>query len=81
MSGTYPVVMGDKGRLVIPAAVRESAALREGSALIIVEVDGGLLLLTRDQLKARVRQDLAGLDLVSDLLAERRAEAHVAEAS
>jgi hypothetical protein len=34
-----------------------------------------LVLLTRSQLQELVRADLAGLDLVGELLAERRAEA------
>jgi hypothetical protein len=33
------------------------------------------VLLARSQLQQRVRADLAGLDLVEELLAERRAEA------
>jgi len=36
---------------------------------------GGLVLLTRSQLQQRVRADLAGLDLVEELFAARRAEA------
>ena len=40
----------------------------------------GLVLLTRDQLRARVREDLAGLDLVTALLADRRDAAAADEA-
>jgi hypothetical protein len=43
--------------------------------LVLLETDGGLVLLTRDQLRDRVRADLAGLDLVGELMAERRADA------
>lgn len=75
MSGTHAVVMGDRGRLVVPAEVRDRAGLSEGTPLILLEADGGLVLLTRDQLKARVREELAGTDLVADLLAERRRSA------
>lgn len=75
MSGTHPVVMGDRGRLVVPAEVRERNALHPGTPLVLVESAGGLVLLTRDQLKARVRADLDGAGLVSNLLAERRAAA------
>ena len=66
--------MGDRGRLVIPSEVRERAGLTEGSPLILLETTDGLVLLTRSQLQRLVRADLAGLDLVGDLLAERRAE-------
>lgn len=72
MSGTYSVVMGDRGRLVIPAEVRSAAGLAEGTKLVLLPTDAGLVLMTRDQLRARVRDDLAGLDLVEELLAERR---------
>jgi AbrB family looped-hinge helix DNA binding protein len=75
MSGTYQVVMGDRGRLVIPAELRERTGLSEGTALILLETPSGLVLLTRPQLQELVRADLAGLDLVGELLAERRAEA------
>ena len=74
MSGTYNVTMGDRGRLVVPAELRERAGLVEGATLTLVEAPGGLVLLTRQQLRALVRADLAELDLVGELLAERRAE-------
>jgi AbrB family looped-hinge helix DNA binding protein len=81
MSGTYQVVMGDRGRLVIPADLRERAGLAEGTALILLETPTGLVLLTRPQLQVLVRADLAGLDLVGELLAERRAEATAEDAA
>ena len=67
--------MGDRGRLVVPAEVRERAGFAEGTSLVLLETPDGLVLLTRDQLKARVRADLGGTDLVGELLAERRAVA------
>lgn len=75
VSGTYQVVVGDRGRLVIPADLRERAGLVEGTTLIMLETPTGLVLLTRPQLQELVRTDLAGSDLVGELLAERRAEA------
>ncbi len=72
MSGTYSVVMGDRGRLVIPAEVRSAAGLVEGTKLVLLPTGAGLVLMTREQLRNRVRDDLAGLDLVEELLAERR---------
>jgi AbrB family looped-hinge helix DNA binding protein len=80
MSGTYHVVVGDRGRLVVPAELRERAGLSEGTPLVLIEAPDGLVLLTREQLKARVRAELAGLDLVKELLAERRAQADVEDA-
>ena len=60
---------------MIPAAVRDRAGLASGTVLCLFETPGGLVLLKRDQLRDRVRADLAGLDLVSELLAERRVAA------
>ena len=74
MSGTYRVTMGDRGRLVVPVELRERIGLREGTELTLIETPDGLVLLSRRQLRDRVRADLAGLDLVAELLAERSAE-------
>jgi AbrB family looped-hinge helix DNA binding protein len=76
MSGTYLVVVGDRGRVVLPAALRARAGLSEGTPLALVDTPDGVVMLTRAQLRKRVRDDLAGLDLVGELLAERRAEAN-----
>jgi AbrB family looped-hinge helix DNA binding protein len=73
--------MGDRGRLVIPADLRERAGLAEGTALVLLETATGLVLLTRPQLQKLVRADLVGLDLVGELLAERRAAAAVEDAA
>jgi AbrB family looped-hinge helix DNA binding protein len=72
MSGTHTVVVGNRGRIVVPAEVRERAGLSEGTPLVLLEAPDGLVLLTREQLRARVRSELQNLDLVADLLADRR---------
>ena len=56
----------------MPADVRERLGLAEGTPLVLLESSDGLVLLTRRQLRARVRAGLAGHDLVGELLAERR---------
>jgi AbrB family looped-hinge helix DNA binding protein len=76
MSGTYQVTVEDRGRVVIPAGLKKRADLSEGTSLTILETPGGLLLLTRPQLQRLIREDLAGLDLVAELLAERKVEAN-----
>jgi bifunctional DNA-binding transcriptional regulator/antitoxin component of YhaV-PrlF toxin-antitoxin module len=58
--------------LVVPAELRSSAGFVEGTPLILVETGGGVVVVTREQLKTLVRADLAEKDLVGDLLAERR---------
>ncbi len=75
MGGTYATSMGDRGRLVIPAALRERAGLVEGRPVVLLDTPKGIVLLTREQLKELVRADLSGLDLVADLLSERRRDA------
>jgi bifunctional DNA-binding transcriptional regulator/antitoxin component of YhaV-PrlF toxin-antitoxin module len=61
--------------------VRERAGLHPGTPLVLIETPDGLILLTREQLKARVRAELAGLDLVNELLTERRAQADAEDAA
>ena len=81
MSGTHNVVMGDRGRLVIPAEIRTERGLDEGTPLVLLDTPTGLVLMTRDQLEARVWADFAGLDLVSELLEERRRAAAAEDAA
>lgn len=81
MSGTYTASMGDRGRLVIPASLRERAGLVEGRPVVLLETARGIVLLTREQLKELVRADLDGLDLVAELLGERRREAAADDAA
>lgn len=81
MDGTYQVTMGDRGRLVIPAEVRARSGLTEGTSLVLIATPGGVVLINREQLKSLVRADLAGLDLVSELLADRRGQASIEDAS
>jgi AbrB family looped-hinge helix DNA binding protein len=73
--------MGDRGRIVVPAEVRERVGLVEGRPLVLLETPGGLVLMTREQLRERVRAELDGLDLVSDLLADRRQAAAAEDAA
>nr|WP_040539403.1 MraZ N-terminal domain-containing protein [Mycolicibacterium tusciae] len=75
MSGTYSTNMGDRGRLVIPADLRQRAGLVEGRPVVLLDTPKGIVLLTRAQLKDLVRADLSGLDLVAELLSERRGDA------
>lgn len=81
MDGTYPMTVGDRGRIVVPAEVRERQGLVEGTPLILLETPTGLVLMTRGQLRQRLRDDLAGGDLVTALLAERRAAAAAEDAA
>ncbi|MBO1902003.1 AbrB/MazE/SpoVT family DNA-binding domain-containing protein [Leucobacter weissii] len=76
MSGTLTMRVGGKGRVVLPSELRARQGWIEGTTLTAVEQDdGSVLLLTREQLLARVRSSLVGKDAVSELMAERRAAA------
>lgn len=81
MDGTHTVTMGDRGRLVVPAGLRERAGLAEGRTLVLLETPTGIVLVTQDQLKDLVRSDLAGADLVGRLLTERRRDAAAEDAA
>lgn len=75
------MVVGDRGRIVVPAEVRDEAGLVAGTALVLLATPEGLVLLTREQLLARVRGELEGVDLVAELLAERRQAAEQEDAA
>lgn len=75
----YVVRIGERGRLVVPAAVREELELEEGSQLVLSVVDHEVLRLekARDLVMAGrgMFADRSGRNLVDELLEERRAEA------
>jgi AbrB family looped-hinge helix DNA binding protein len=81
MNGIYQVTMGDRGRLVIPAELRAKTALTEGTPVVLIDTPGGVVLVSREQLKSLVRADLAGIDLLSELLADRRHHADTEDAA
>ena len=81
MSGTYHIMVGDRGRVVLPADLRERAGLKSGTTLTLFDSPAGMVLMTREQLLERVREDLSGLDLVGELLRERRVAAELEDSS
>jgi AbrB family looped-hinge helix DNA binding protein len=69
--------MGAKGRVVIPAAMREALGISDGDMLILRVVDGELRITTRESRLRRarewVRQNVPpGVSLADELSAERR---------
>jgi bifunctional DNA-binding transcriptional regulator/antitoxin component of YhaV-PrlF toxin-antitoxin module len=60
---------------VLPVGIRRSQGLAPGAVLTVVESAGGIVIMTRQQLKQRVRADYSGGDLLAELLTERRAAA------
>lgn len=75
MSGTQTIVMGERGRIVVPADLRARQQWTQGTALVAVETSSGVLLTRRDELERIVAAQLAGRDVVSELIEERRAAA------
>lgn len=72
MSGAHTVTVGDRGRVVVPADLRADLGWTSGTRLHLLRGESGVVVLTDDELLDYVRRDFAGLDLVSELLAERR---------
>ena len=81
----YVVKVGERGRLVLPAPVRDSLGLEDGSSMLLyLDESGGTIRLERTRDVARSGRgmfaDRSRRSLVDELLEERRAEAaHDAE--
>lgn len=60
---------------MVPADLRAHLGLDEGTAVILVETAGGVVLMTRDQARRSIARQLAGADLVTQLLEDRRRDA------
>jgi AbrB family looped-hinge helix DNA binding protein len=75
MSDTHKVIVGDKGRIVIPASVREQFNWQTGDELRIVMTETGIELMTPDAiLQSLVGALKSDTSLTDQLIAERRAE-------
>lgn len=75
----YTLQLGDRGRIVLPAAVREQLNLKEGDRLVLtLETDGSLRLTNLRELVKKAQglfKDIKGVSLASELIQERREEA------
>ena len=85
-SGHYTITLSDRGRLVLPARLRQRLDLQPGDRLIVtVEPDGGFRVVSARELARRLwglYRDLApGRSLADELIAERREEARREDAS
>lgn len=73
--------VGDRGRLVLPAQLRESQSWEQGTPLLFVETPRGVVVTTQRQALDLLREQLGGEDsLVDELLAERRRAAELEDA-
>lgn len=77
MSDTSTVLVGPKGRIVIPVEIRRSLGLSEGSELLAMVDGDSVVLMPRAAVKKRLRSMFAGVgtSLREELVAERRAAA------
>ena len=66
-----------EGALTIPADLCDSRGWHEGTVVLVLVTDEGVLLKSRDDLEATVQAELAGSNLVEELLAERREAARL----
>jgi bifunctional DNA-binding transcriptional regulator/antitoxin component of YhaV-PrlF toxin-antitoxin module len=65
---------------VVPAELRQHVGWDAGHTLVLLETPRGVVLFSRKQLKDLVRADLSGLDLVNELLDDRRRQAAAEDA-
>ena len=73
------VQLGQQGRLVIPAEIREQMGVQPGDTLVLFMEDGHLVVDTPDhmisELQEKFRRSIPpGVSLVDELIAERREE-------
>ena len=79
----YPLRVGDRGRVVLPAELRERLDISENDRLLArIEEDGSLRIITTraawgsvQGILNRMYPHLEGRSLADELIAERRAEA------
>jgi AbrB family looped-hinge helix DNA binding protein len=73
---TPMATMKEKGRVIVPAAIRERHGWGAGTALVFQEDEQGVRVMSADEALAAFRLSVAGKGgVVDELLAERRAEA------
>jgi AbrB family looped-hinge helix DNA binding protein len=77
MGDTNVLSVGPKGRVVIPVEIRRRLGIEEGSELVAVLDQDGVLLLPREAVKRRLRSMLAGVNvsMADELIRDRRAAA------
>lgn len=70
----HAVALGDRGRFVVPAAVRERHGWQAGQPLVAVDTEAGLVVMSADDALDWLRSRLEGRDLVGELLSARGRE-------
>jgi AbrB family looped-hinge helix DNA binding protein len=78
-AGAFAVQLGDRGRLVLPAAIRRQLELKAGDELLIIPQPDGSLRIASARLAVRESRGLYRTrtrkrSLVNELIADRRLE-------
>lgn len=71
----HPVALGDRGRFVIPAEVRQRHGWDKGSPLVSIDAEEGFLVMSAERALKLIRESFQGRDPVAELLADRKSEA------
>jgi AbrB family looped-hinge helix DNA binding protein len=74
------VILGESGRIVLPASIRKRFGLEAGERLTVIEGDGEIKIVSRKMALQRIRagiiRDRGGLKgLLDEFLEEKHAEA------
>lgn len=77
---TETVILGESGRIVLPAAIRKELGLKAGDRLTVISDAGSIRILNRKMALASIRADIkkhrGSLEgILDEFLAERREEA------
>ena len=77
---TETVVLGESGRIVLPAAIRKRHDLKPGDRLTVIDTEHGIRLVSMrmaiEELRAGIIKQRGSLDgILDEFLAERREEA------
>jgi len=78
---SFVVRLGDRGRLVLPAALRQHLGIRTGDEVIAFAADdGGVSLISRQgavrRARGLLRSSAGDRSLAGELIRQRRLEAH-----
>lgn len=81
---TYHAKVIAGGKIVIPAKLRRAMGVKDGDTLVVEEQDGALVIRTRWDALRRLQEEMrkvvpADVDMVEELIAERRREAAMEE--
>ncbi len=73
MSGTHSFTIGNRGRVVLPIELRQSRGWSDGTVMFAVETAQGVQLMSRDELRDQLAEEMRGPSLADELIAERHA--------